>query len=169
MTAAKPVLTAGQVAVLRLYAAGNTYREAADLLHISERTVKRRCGDAASVLGTRHVAHTIAEALRRGLLDEEMQTLPYNTIWKYRLDNPVNEVSMPRGARILSVDEQDAKVTVWAAVDLTAEEETRTLYVVGTGNPMPEDAGEFLGTAVCMRGMLVFHVFERVSGENSGR
>lgn len=70
MTAAGPVLTAEQVAVLRLYADGHTYATAGAELHISESTAKRRAGDAAAVLGTNHIAHTIAVALCYGLLEE---------------------------------------------------------------------------------------------------
>lgn len=69
VTDVEPVLTARQVAVLRLVAAGRTYREAAAVLHISVATAKRRCADAAAVLGTTNVTHTVAVALRRGLLD----------------------------------------------------------------------------------------------------
>lgn len=71
MTAAKPVLTAGQVAVLTLYADGNTYAEAGVLLGISEAAAKSRCARAAEALGTHHITHTYAEASRRGLLDQE--------------------------------------------------------------------------------------------------
>jgi DNA-binding CsgD family transcriptional regulator len=71
VNAPKPVLTAGQVAVLRLYADGHTYASAGVVLGISENAVKGRCRNAQHSLGTRHVTHTIAVALRRGLLDEE--------------------------------------------------------------------------------------------------
>jgi len=72
MTAPEPVLTVGQVAVLRLVADGHTYRQAADVLHLSETTVKRRCRDAASVLGTNNITHTVAAAQRLGLLEEDI-------------------------------------------------------------------------------------------------
>lgn len=71
MTADGPMLTEGQIEVLRLYADGHTYRSAGAVLHISESTAKRRAGEAADVLDTNHIAHTIAVALRLGLLDEE--------------------------------------------------------------------------------------------------
>lgn len=71
MTAAKPVLNAGQVAVLRLYANGNTYAEAGALLGITESAAKSRCARAAEALGTKHVTHTYAVALRLGLLNQE--------------------------------------------------------------------------------------------------
>jgi len=71
---AEPVLNAGQVAVLVLYADGNSYREVGDLLGISESAVKSRCARAAERLGTHHVTHTYAVAMSRGLLDEENPT-----------------------------------------------------------------------------------------------
>lgn len=71
MTAAKPVLKPEHIAVLRLYADGHTYRSAGTVLNISESTAKRRAGEAADVLDTNHIAHTIAVALRLGLLEED--------------------------------------------------------------------------------------------------
>lgn len=71
MIADKPVLTAGQVAVLVLYADGNSYREAGLLLGISESAAKSRCARAAEALGTHHVTHTYAKAMSLGLLKEE--------------------------------------------------------------------------------------------------
>lgn len=67
----KPKLTAGQVAVLRLYGADATYSEAGAVLGISEAAAKSRCAGAAERLGTRHVTHTYAVADRLGLLEEE--------------------------------------------------------------------------------------------------
>lgn len=70
MNTTEPALTDDQVSILRLVAAGNHYREVAAVLHLSVSTVKRRCYTAADVLGTNHIAHTVAVALRRGLLEE---------------------------------------------------------------------------------------------------
>ncbi len=70
MTADKPVLTAGEVDVLRLAATGHKYRDIASLLHVSENVVKNRVRDASDALGTKNVTHTVAVALRRGLLEE---------------------------------------------------------------------------------------------------
>ena len=71
MTDIEPVLTDGQVAVLRLVADGASYAQAATALGRSESTVKRRAADAATRLGTNHITHTVAVALRLGLLEEE--------------------------------------------------------------------------------------------------
>lgn len=72
----KPVLTAGQVAVLVLYADGNSYREVGDLLGITESAAKSRCARAAERLGTHHVTRTYAVALSRGLLEERPRRTP---------------------------------------------------------------------------------------------
>lgn len=71
MTAAEGTLTAGQLAVLRLYSHGQSYSDIATALGISEDAAKKRAGRAATVLGTRNVTHTVATAIRRGLLEEE--------------------------------------------------------------------------------------------------
>lgn len=71
MTAARPVLTVEQVAVLRLKADGHTYASAGAVLGISEAAAKGRCRHAQKSLGTKHVTHTVAVAIRSGLLEEE--------------------------------------------------------------------------------------------------
>lgn len=71
MTAPEPRLTAGQVAVLLLVAAGHSYRTAGKALGISENAARCRARNAQKLLGTHHVTHTYAEALSLGLLEEE--------------------------------------------------------------------------------------------------
>jgi DNA-binding CsgD family transcriptional regulator len=70
-------LTAGQVAVLLLVADGHSYRTAGGVLGITENAARSRARNAQKRLRTNGIAHTIATALRRGLLDEEspMSTL----------------------------------------------------------------------------------------------
>lgn len=85
------------------------------------------------------------------------------TIWKF--DVPVTdrpEVTMPNGAVILPTVEEADSITlnVWAVVQPGVERVTRRLFVVGTGNPLPDgDMGEYVGTAKMSHG-LVFHVFD---------
>lgn len=71
MTAPEPKLTGGQVAVLRLVAAGHSYRTAGKALGITENAARSRGRNAQKALGTHHIAHTLAVALRCGLLDQE--------------------------------------------------------------------------------------------------
>lgn len=86
------------------------------------------------------------------------------TIYRYQLaitDRPV--VDMPGGAVVLpvppSVRNQD-RIEVWALVDTERPPVARGFLVVGTGHPMPEVHGPFLGTVVTHGGAFVWHVFE---------
>lgn len=81
------------------------------------------------------------------------------TIWKFPLmmeDYPV--VTMPRGAEVLCVQLQHGMPTLWARVDPQKAKEDRALLIVGTGNPMPDGAGRYVGTF--QHGPFVWHVFE---------
>ena len=83
------------------------------------------------------------------------------TVWKFHLDGIENPVEIPEGAILLSVAQQHGRLVLWARVNPTAPLVVRHVYVVGTGNPVPSDAGPFIGTAVCDGGAWVFHAFER--------
>lgn len=74
MTAPEPKLTAGQAVVLLLTSTGHSYRTAGKALGISENAARCRARNAQKLLGTHHVTHTYAEALRRGLLEENTMT-----------------------------------------------------------------------------------------------
>lgn len=83
-------------------------------------------------------------------------------IWKYEIptaDEPV--ISMPQGAKLLSVGEQGRKLFVWAAVDPNADLRNRRLRVAGTGHPLghPLEDMPFVGTVQVANG-LVWHVFD---------
>ncbi len=78
------------------------------------------------------------------------------------------DVVLPKGAVVLSVgpprDGAD-QLDMWAAV---AEypglgQEARSFRLIGTGNPMPDDCGRFIGTVPLYNGRLIFHVFEAVA------
>lgn len=86
------------------------------------------------------------------------------TIWKYTLDiTDRQEISMPKGARILSVSEQRSRIVLYAMVDTEeAEVEPVVLLIRGTGHDASEVASErFIGTVVIQTGAgpLVWHVF----------
>jgi hypothetical protein len=58
-------------------------------------------------------------------------------IWKFELEPTDNqEIEMPKGAEILTAQNQVGIPCLWALVDPTAEKETRTFEVVGTGHPI---------------------------------
>ncbi len=83
------------------------------------------------------------------------------SVWKFAL-HPFASLSMPVGAKALSVHAQNNEICLWAEVDTDAEKESRKFVVVGTGHPVPVEAGAFIGSALLNGGELVFHVFERV-------
>jgi hypothetical protein len=81
------------------------------------------------------------------------------TIWKFTLElTDLQGMEMPSGARILTVAAQGSSVCLWAHVDPEAPRETRTIRLYGTGHPMPENPGVYLGTF--QMAPLVFHAFE---------
>ena len=87
------------------------------------------------------------------------------TIWKYPLV-PVfgaQHLSMPRGARLLSVHAQDNVPCLWALADETSGiYEDRTVAMYGTGTSVPSsDSLCFLGTVLLHGGAFVLHVFAR--------
>jgi len=82
------------------------------------------------------------------------------TIWKFPL--PIkDEVALkaPAGARWLSLQMQGDTACLWAVVNDTRPEVVYRFRIFGTGHPMPEDVGEYIGTVQLLGGSLVFHLF----------
>ena len=80
-------------------------------------------------------------------------------IWKYVLE-PETIIEMPIGAEILTVQEQYGRCCLWALVDPSANKVKRKFLVYGTGHPITEENGKYIGTFQLHNGRLVFHVFE---------
>ena len=85
-------------------------------------------------------------------------------IWKYQLLTTDNAVNMPRGAKVIHVEQQHGGVlpTLLAEVDPTAPNETRRFIVVGTGGDCSDD-WQHVGSGVC--GAFVWHIYEEVDDE----
>lgn len=66
---AEGAVTAHEIDVLRLLAAGASYAEIGAKLYMSERTVRRHMNVIFEKLGTSTRAQAVAEAMRRGVLD----------------------------------------------------------------------------------------------------
>lgn len=82
-------------------------------------------------------------------------------IWKWTLvTTDLQALQMPAGAKILSVQTQGENAQLWALCDDTTAKEVRHFAIYGTGNPMPDEPGIYVGTYQLMGGQLVFHVFE---------
>lgn len=84
-------------------------------------------------------------------------------IWKFPLEvADQQKVKMPTGAKILTAQMQGDTCCLWALVDETRprfEFEIRDIAIYGTGNPMPDEPGDYIATFQIMGG-LVFHAFE---------
>ena len=85
-------------------------------------------------------------------------------IWKYQLKlTDGQNISMPKGAEILTVQVQDGSPCLWALVDPKAETEARFIEIFGTGSPILSDMGvsrEYISTFQMREGSFVFHAFE---------
>lgn len=78
------------------------------------------------------------------------------------------DLPLPIGAEILSVaalskdtypvSMYNVKILLWAMIDTEERTtETRQIYIVGAGHPIPEAAGTFIGTIIASP--LVWHIF----------
>lgn len=79
-------------------------------------------------------------------------------IWKYDLPLSPRQivVGMPAGAKILSAQNQDGAIQLWAMVDPLAGAQERRFQIVGTGGEAPR--GSYLATV--QQGSFVWHIFE---------
>lgn len=84
------------------------------------------------------------------------------TIYKYELEvEDKQEIRMPKGAKILSVQTQHGNPCIWTLVDNSEYHEIRTFIMHGTDHPCEESDLIFIGTIQMIDGNLVFHIFEQ--------
>lgn len=97
------------------------------------------------------------------LADKTNESVTMNQrIYKYKLKiTDIQCVSLPEGAELLSVGNQNGNLCLWARVDPDRPEETLTIEIIGTGNPIPEAKRSFIGTVII--DPFVWHVYERLS------
>ena len=87
-------------------------------------------------------------------------------IWKWALEVTDRQtVMIPTGAKLLDVQVQPGPMQnhccqLWALCDQNAPVEPRHIAIYGTGNPMPDEPGEYVATFQMRGGALVFHAFE---------
>jgi len=84
-------------------------------------------------------------------------------IFKYEI--PISdcwEITMPKGAKILTFQTQNEAPCIWVLVDPERSQEKRKFRVVGTGHEINEkdEKLEYIGTCQMMAGVLVWHLFE---------
>lgn len=84
-------------------------------------------------------------------------------IYKYNLQVTDEQViELPEDAEILHVDCQDPSgrtIQLWAKVGVTTPTASRRFIILGTGQPVPEDA-IYIGSVLCAGGALVWHIFQ---------
>lgn len=84
------------------------------------------------------------------------------TIYKYPLQiTDIQDVLLPAGAQLLTVQTQDDCAQLWALVDPSVDKtEKIQLSMYGTGHPIfTSEPGRHLSTIQLQSGRLVFHVF----------
>ncbi len=85
-------------------------------------------------------------------------------IYKYKLEiADVQQILMPKGADILTIQVQNGTPCLWAMVDPdAAETEQRTFGMLATGHSTMPNGIEnvYLGTIQLHGGVLVYHCFE---------
>lgn len=85
-----------------------------------------------------------------------------HTIYKYPLESgDVNEIEMPEGAKVLTVQIQRDIPCIWALVDPNMDNKVvRRFHIYGTGYQILRPNDRYIGTFQLYGGALVFHVFE---------
>lgn len=86
-------------------------------------------------------------------------------IWKFPLEAKIYcEISIPKDAEILTVQDQFNEAMMWALVNPENEKEKRKFTIIGTGHEIPDLVfgiiKKYIGTYQTYSGNYVYHVFE---------
>ncbi len=82
-------------------------------------------------------------------------------IHKYTVPPGCSAYKFHRGAVILTIQVvQHGEVVMWALIDDSKPTMTREFLLVGTGQPMPTDTLDYIGTVQLEGGALILHLFE---------
>ena len=83
------------------------------------------------------------------------------TILKYPLQVTDRQtVALPRGAKVLSVQDQRGILCLWALVATDAEIVNVDIRIHGTGHELPDDASAYAHLGTVQQGQYVWHVFK---------
>ena len=85
------------------------------------------------------------------------------SVYKYTI--PVEDyfsLDLPKGVKILTVQEQHGKPQLWALVKRGEPNETRNFRLAGTGHPIKESPEmlNYIGTFQIAGGSFIGHIFE---------
>lgn len=84
------------------------------------------------------------------------------TVFKYPLSNASDITELGLTGPVLHFAEQHGRLVLWAEHDPKVEPVLRKFQIVGTGNPIPDNA-LFLGSTLTSGGFFVFHLYEVMS------
>lgn len=78
-----------------------------------------------------------------------------------KIEEDEQDIMMPAGAKVLTVQVQSGVPCLWAECNPDAECVSRTFLIRGTGHPIDDGIEkEYIGTIQLHGGSLVLHVFE---------
>ena len=84
------------------------------------------------------------------------------TVYRYEINQAINDVNLPIGAKVLSVGVANNIISLWALVDTESGTEKRKFLVFGTGSDMSKTETynlTFVGT-IRKSNTYAFHIFE---------
>jgi hypothetical protein len=84
-------------------------------------------------------------------------------IWRFQLNRQVTInllTTVPAGAEFISAGFSDGQLSAWAIVNPNHGTDPRCIYVIGTGQPLPEGSLRHLGTVNDPDGFHIWHIFE---------
>jgi hypothetical protein len=81
------------------------------------------------------------------------------TIFKHPLTAGSNDLMLPAGSKVLTVQMQHGEPVLWALVDPAQPKRCHTINVYGTGHAMPADPGKYVATFQMDGGSLIWHAF----------
>lgn len=81
-------------------------------------------------------------------------------IFKYPVEPGYFTVKMPRSATVLSAQAQGEQPFMWALADDQDVPTQRQFVTYGTGEPLPDEPGQFVDTFQIPTLALTFHLFE---------
>jgi len=89
-----------------------------------------------------------------------------NAIWKYDLRmERYQEIFMPSGAVILSLQIQKECPCLWVKVNTDEKMIARKIMTYGTGHELTDNEGNYIGSYQLTKLSLIFHVFEVLGKE----
>lgn len=84
------------------------------------------------------------------------------TIYKYKLEERITNLSLPIGSLFLSTHVQNGTISIWFEIDLNAEEnEIRVFKLFGTGEILPDENLHYFGTCKISE-YTIIHVYEEI-------